>query len=107
VPAVLGWKGHEDQWRDGNCVPCAGRFEDVTALYSSRNMADAERVVNKYGVSYIYVGDFERQQYGASGGLEKFRSLPVAFQSGTVTIYSSAQLRGAQPQAAAAESRAE
>ena len=35
VPAILGWLGHEDQWREGKCKPCAGRFEDVNNLYKS------------------------------------------------------------------------
>lgn len=86
VPTVIGWQGHEDQWRGGRCQPCAGRFQDVQNLYQTADMNVADGIIKKYGITYIVVGDLERQQYGGPG-LEKFASLPVAFQSGAVTIY--------------------
>jgi len=86
VPAILGWKGHEDQWRSGACKPCAGRFEDVNKLYSAPDAASIGPIVKKYDVTYIYVGDLERKTYGEAG-MAKFKTLQVAFQSGAVTIY--------------------
>jgi uncharacterized membrane protein len=86
VPAILGWKGHEDQWRSKVCKPCAGRFEDVNMLYQTTDKAVMDRILKKYDVTYVYVGDLEQRTYGG-GGMEKFKSLPVAFQSGAVTIY--------------------
>jgi uncharacterized membrane protein len=84
LPAVLGWAGHEDQWR-GDTKPRAGRFEDVNNLYLTNNMAEVQQIVNKYGVSFIYVGNLERITYGAPA-LEKFRSLPVAFTAGNAEL---------------------
>jgi len=86
VSTVIGWQGHEDQWRGGRCQPCAGRFQDVQNLYQTADMNVADGIIEKYGITFIIVGDLERQQYGGAG-LEKFASLPVAFQSGAVTIY--------------------
>jgi uncharacterized membrane protein len=86
IPAILGWQGHEDQWRSGKCTACAGRFQDVNTLYTSTDPAAVAPIVNKYDVTYIYVGDLERQTYG-DAGLLKFQKMQVAFQSGTVTIY--------------------
>jgi YYY domain-containing protein len=86
VPAIMGWKGHEDQWRSGNCKPCLGRFEDVVKIYSAPDVASIASILKKYDVTYIYVGDLERKTYG-DAGLAKFKTLPVAFQSGAVTIY--------------------
>ncbi len=86
APAILGWKGHEDQWRSGNCTACAGRFEDVNTLYSTTDANQMRQILDKYGVTYVYVGDVERRTYGDTG-MDKFTSLPVVFQCGTVTIY--------------------
>lgn len=86
VPAILGWLGHEDQWRQGKCKPCAGRFEDVNNLYKSTDPSAIAPIVTKYDVTYIYVGDLERKTYG-DAGMVKFKTMQVAFQSGAVTIY--------------------
>jgi YYY domain-containing protein len=86
MPAILGWKGHEDQWRSGSCKPCAGRFEDVGKIYSAPDVASIVPILKKYDVTYIYVGDLERKTYG-DAGMAKFKTLQVAFQSGAVTIY--------------------
>lgn len=87
MPTVLGWKGHEDQWRSKNCKPCAGRFEDVNTLYKTSDAAAMNTIIKKYGVTLIYVGPLETSSYGGSGGLQKFKDLPVAYQQGAVTIY--------------------
>ncbi|MEX2246489.1 MAG: DUF2298 domain-containing protein [Dehalococcoidia bacterium] len=86
IPAILGWGGHEDQWRGGTSAARAGRFEDVTELYQTSDMTRVREIADKYGVSYIYVGDLERSTYGAEA-MAKFTALPVVFESGVVTIY--------------------
>jgi len=93
LPTIVGWVGHENQWR-GSADPYAGRFEDVQRLYQTQNMAEAQQILQKYDVTYVYVGQLERQQYDASGGLAKFQALPVMFQSGVVTIYRATGLAG-------------
>jgi YYY domain-containing protein len=80
APAILGWAGHEDQWRGGSSSARAGRFEDVERLFKSRDMAQVAEIVEKYGVTYIYVGPLERRTYDADA-LDKFRTLPIAFES--------------------------
>ncbi len=87
MPTILGWQGHEDQWRSKVCQPCAGRFEDVSTLYKTSDKSAMNAIIKKYGVTYIYVGPLETSTYGGSGGLQKFKDLPVAFQQGAVTIY--------------------
>ncbi|MEK7693752.1 MAG: DUF2298 domain-containing protein [Chloroflexota bacterium] len=86
IPAILGWGGHEDQWRGGSAKARAGRFEDVNALYKAADSNEMHEILKKYGVTYVYVGPLERSTYGEAG-LAKFTPLPIAFQSGTVTIY--------------------
>jgi YYY domain-containing protein len=87
MPTILGWKGHEDQWRSKVCKPCAGRFEDVGTLYKTSDKAEMNAIIKKYNVTYIYVGSLEHSMYDASGGLQKFKELTVAYQQGAVTIY--------------------
>jgi len=84
IPTVLGWGGHEDQWR-GSVEPRAGRFEAVEAMYRG-DMAVVRQFVDKYDVTYIFVGELERSTYGAAA-MDKFQALPVAFQSGSVIVY--------------------
>ncbi len=86
IPAILGWGGHEDQWRGGTTKARAGRFEDVNLLYSTPDASVMSQILKKYGVTYVYVGPQERSKYG-NAGMDKFNALPVAFQSGAVTIY--------------------
>ncbi len=99
VPAVLGWGGHEDQWR-GDSSARAGRFEDVNALYQTADKTAAEAIISKYGITYIYVGSVERTAYGEQV-VRRFADfgMPVAFTSGDVTVYQ-AGAQGAQPGAA-------
>jgi uncharacterized membrane protein len=100
VPAVLGWGGHEDQWRGGDASARAGRFEDVNALYQAADRAAVEAIINKYGITFIYVGPVERTAYGDEvvRRLADF-GMPVAFTSGDVTVYQ-ASAQGAQAEAA-------
>ena len=92
VPAILGWGGHEDQWR-GSSKLRVGRFEDVNSLYTTTDVTAMNQILKKYGVTYVYVGPLERSTYGEAG-LAKFKPLPVAFQSGTVTIYRASSTTG-------------
>jgi uncharacterized membrane protein len=87
LPTVLGWPGHEWQWR-GSDHPEPGRREGmVEQIYTATNMDTVAPLLNELGVRYIYVGDLETGTYGAAG-LEKFRDrLEVAFANERVTIY--------------------
>jgi len=85
LPAVLGWTGHEFQWR-GTMEPQGTRQDDMTLLYSTPSWEPARDILNKYGIRYVYVGDLERSTYAVQE--EKFRhNLAQVFQRGNVTIY--------------------
>jgi YYY domain-containing protein len=86
LPTVLGWAGHELQWR-GNYEVQARREADLQALYASLDPAAARAILDRYHVTYLYVGLVERQRY-PEPGLQKFRGMfPVAYESQGVTIY--------------------
>jgi uncharacterized membrane protein len=91
-PTVLGWPGHESQWRGGS-REMGTREIDIERLYCSRSWEETEEIMERYGIRYVYLGTLERQTYTADrcpGGLQeaKFsRNLTVVFSQGEVTIY--------------------
>ena len=86
LPTILGWSGHEYQWR-GSGEEAARREKDVDEIYSSQDFQRTLELLEEYDVTYVYVGALERGKYSAAS-LEKFDTLlEVAFQQGEVTIY--------------------
>ena len=86
LPTVLGWSGHELQWR-GSGEEAARRERDVDEIYGGQDLQRTVELLEKYDVTYVYVGPLERGKYSVAS-LEKFDTLlDVAFQQGAVTIY--------------------
>ena len=90
LPTVLGWVGHQRQWRGGDPAASAQlgpRCADVDAIYRTTDANQARELLAKYGVGYVYVGGLEQRLY-APESLAKFGELgePV-FQQDEVTIY--------------------
>ena len=84
-PALLGWTGHEGQWRGGG-EEMGTRKDDIARLYSVRNWSEAAQIIERYHVVYIVVGNLERTTYDVFE--DKFAlNLTAAFQQGSVTIY--------------------
>jgi uncharacterized membrane protein len=85
LPAVLGWAGHESQWR-GSYAPQGTRLDDVALLYRTPNWNTAFDILKKYSIRYVYIGDLERSTYPVQEA--KFqRNLIQVYQQGSVTIY--------------------
>ena len=93
LPAIIGWDWHQRQQRavlSSDLV--SQRIQDVGTLYNSADTAEALSILDKYGVSYLYVGDLERAYYRPEG-IAKFEqlsidgNLEVAYQDPAVTIY--------------------
>jgi len=84
MPTVLGWPGHEGQWRDGSLQ--GSRQQDIETLYTSPDWVTTQDIIARYNIRYIVVGNLERSQYRVNE--EKFtRFLKPAFQQGNVTVY--------------------
>jgi uncharacterized membrane protein len=82
----LGWGGHELQWR-GNYDEGGRREPDIKKIYTSRDDKETLTLLDKYAISYVYVGPTERGMFPATS-LNKFDTLmDVAFRQGNVTIY--------------------
>ena len=84
LPAVMGWTGHEGTWH-GLYEEIGERERDVQLLYAG-SLKDAERILDKYDVSYVIVGYLELSEFPDAG--RKFdRLMDVAFREGNTTIY--------------------
>lgn len=59
------------------------RYADVTAMFTQEGAL--EELAPEYGISYVYIGSYERAIEGFDESL--FAQLPVAFQNQEVTIY--------------------
>ena len=86
LPTVLGWPGHELQWRGGFEL-AAGREDAITTLYSTRSWDEAAAILARYDISYVYVGELERERFPAYG-LTKFGDhMHRIYGNNGVTIY--------------------
>jgi YYY domain-containing protein len=84
-PTVLGWPGHESQWR-GGAEEMGSRQSDIERLYQTSDWNDAQEILRKYNIRYVYIGSLERSTYRVNG--TKFeRFLTPAFEDDQVTIY--------------------
>jgi YYY domain-containing protein len=86
LPTLLGWAGHEGQWR-GNFEEQNRREPDIETLYTSVELAEVLTLLDKYGISYVYVGPVERGSYPAAGLAKFARLLDVVYEADPVTIY--------------------
>ena len=86
LPTVVGWDFHECQWR-GTCDEAAQRAQDVEILYNSTDPTQTLTLLDKYAITYVYVGSLERERYNPSG-LAKFeRLMDPVLRQGEVTVY--------------------
>jgi uncharacterized membrane protein len=94
LPNVLGWPGHEGQWRGGG-LEMGSRQDDISNLYRTRDWNEAQIILDRYQIRYVVVGNLERSTYLANeqSGLraldeQKFsQHLRIAFHNNGVTIY--------------------
>jgi YYY domain-containing protein len=86
LPTLLGWAGHEGQWRGDYTVQSA-RDPDIETIYNTFDVQAARALLEQYDVTYVYVGPLERSTYDPRG-LEKLgRFMDVVYQNDGVTIY--------------------
>ncbi|HEX7042209.1 MAG TPA: DUF2298 domain-containing protein [Patescibacteria group bacterium] len=85
LPTVFGWTVHEWLWR-GTYDIVPPRIEDVKNLYESTDIQLTKSLIKKYNVSYVYIGDMEREKYKVDE--KKFDNLgQVIYQNSSTKIY--------------------
>jgi len=92
IPTLLGWGGHELQWR-GNYNEPGKREPEIEAIYRETDVAKVSALLDKYGIDYVYVGRLEQEKYRLSQPMiRKFdRIMMRAYENGSVTIFARAQ----------------
>jgi len=84
-PTVLGWPGHESQWRGGS-REMGSREGDIELIYRTNNWGTAKIYLDLYEIRYVFMGGLERNTYPVNE--EKFKQfLEPVFSQGQVTIY--------------------
>jgi YYY domain-containing protein len=93
LPAVIGWRWHQIQQRP--TLPSSTvdqRRADVNECYSTADVGRKLAILDQYGVKYVYLGEFERDRYEATG-LAAFDQmvasghLAIEYDQYGVTIY--------------------
>ena len=89
LPTVLGWVGHERQWRGGS-TEMGSRMDDIARLYVTNDWEVAKAIIEQYDIRYVVVGNLERSKYPLNEGKFSER-LPVVFRQGNLVIYEASQ----------------
>ena len=83
---IVNWPGHQLQWRNMS-NEIFQRENHIREIYQTQDLNKSQSLINKYKVSYIYVGPRERNKYGESG-MGKFNFLfEEIFHEGDIIIY--------------------
>lgn len=89
-PTVLGWDGHELQWRGREYeAMAAGRADAVAAVYAATDPAAFRQALDTWRIRYVLVGPAERRLYGIDAAAEERlrAALDVAFEQGDARVY--------------------
>jgi YYY domain-containing protein len=64
-PTLLGWDGHQSQWRgDAYGEMAGGRAEALDTIYRTGRPSEIADALDQWQVDYVYVGPTEIEQYG-------------------------------------------
>ena len=85
LPTVLGWPGHESQWR-GGYEEMGSRQGDVEIIYTSNDWEETRTLLEKYNVRYVIVGGLERATYRVNEQ-KLLRYLKPVFVEGETKIF--------------------
>jgi uncharacterized membrane protein len=93
LPTIMGWEGHEWQWRVNwvnrglNSADFFRRVGDINQIYTSKSPQTVLALMARYGARYLYVGALEQATY-VGVNLHRFSSfMKVVYQYEGVTIY--------------------
>jgi len=78
LPTVIGWGGHEKNWRN-NKQPIDERWNEAGKVYTSNNIDTVNEILEQYHVDYVYVGGIEMERYGYDA-LKIFEDNPDRFE---------------------------
>ena len=74
LPTVLGWYVHEWLWRN-DVADLNLKSEEIQNIYTSTDEEQVKELLEKYDISYIFVGSCEREKYGSDLNSNLLKSL--------------------------------
>jgi YYY domain-containing protein len=93
LPTLMGWVGHEYQWRvnwlnnANNANDFYRRGADINTIYTNTNPGVVLALMNQYNAQYLYVGPLEQSTYPVAN-LHRFSSfMQTVYAANGVTIY--------------------
>lgn len=89
-PTLIGWQGHERQWRGGAyAAMTAGRLEALRQIYRPVSAETLLAALDRWQVDVVWVGRHERRHYAMTAGDDALlgRVMAVAFEQGAVRVY--------------------
>ncbi len=94
LPTLMGWVGHEVQWRvnwvkhsQTEQADFDSRQASIDTIYTNPDSSIVLTTLARYHVQYIYVGDFERNKY-PKADLKRFKTfMHIVYNVDGVTIF--------------------
>ena len=103
LPTIIGWQTHEWLWRFQGVADSSGelvsipdkdvwktvltpRQTDVRTIYTSESFTVVRKLLQKYNVTYLIIGDLERTQYVGIKDSVLTKLGPKVFESGSLYI---------------------
>ena len=93
LPTIMGWVGHEYQWRVNwlnnpvNAIEFNRRSSDVDTIYMNSDPNVVLATMSRYQAHYLYVGPLEHQKYPLNNLYRFSTFMQVVYNAGGVTIY--------------------
>jgi hypothetical protein len=84
--AIGEWKASSQEHSKPDEV--SERFHSIKRMYSTRSVKECVEILNRYGISYIYVGELERKLY--RDGIDKFENkmnFDLAYSKNGVSVF--------------------
>ena len=88
LPTVIGWAGHEINWRFPKRSEIDMRWSDVGRIYTSGDIREVEELLKKYNVAYVYFGEAEAKRFSHQLLFDEYpEKFHKVFEYGDVAVY--------------------
>jgi YYY domain-containing protein len=87
LPTVMGWVNHEAQWRGNDFASVAARENDIRMIYTERDWAITEQLLDQYDITYVVFSPLEREWYGGIQQSKFDQHMQRVFENGDFVIY--------------------
>lgn len=84
-PTVIGWINHEYGWRN-NWGEMSVILMDIETIYTSQDVILVEKLLKKYKINYVVIGNKEKERYGTSTGVSIEKIGTLVYKNNSVKI---------------------